>query len=423
MNAHLISIYDKPPEGRARYAWWRFVERHLPTVVIYLMVATLVGVVLAPYVLVTVPSGYVGVLWKRFGGGTVLDPRKLKDEGMRITLPWNKVFLYDLRLQSATESYNAISRDGISLTASINIRFRLKRESVPQLHQSIGPNYVQALVSPEIGNRMREVIAEYTAEDVYSTKRAEIQDKIRQRTEAMLGEKMMVGGESEEAEENAPYRIPLYAMLNLIDTLILGIELPSAVVTAINRKIEQYYISEEYKFRVAREIRESERKKIEAEGISEFQQIVSQGISDSYLRWRGIEATLQLAQSSNSKIVIVGSGKDGLPIILGNADVPSSPQPATPAGNGDTAPKERTTAATAAASSEKVPADTLSKPSEKTPSTQPPVAQTFSYPIPMSLSDIEAAISRLTGALRPAATETAKPDSNPSQKPAAEQQH
>src|ERR1700730_2928454 len=148
----------------------------------------------------------------------------------------------------------------------------------------------------------------------------------------MLGEKMIVGSEGGDSGDldNAPYRIPLYATINLINTLILGIELPSAVVTAINRKIEQYYISEEYKFRVAREIRESERKKIEAEGIHEFQQIVSQGISDSYLRWRGIEATLQLAQSSNSKIVIVGTGKDGLPVILGNFDGSPSPEPASP---------------------------------------------------------------------------------------------
>jgi regulator of protease activity HflC (stomatin/prohibitin superfamily) len=422
MKAYLVSMDGEPPPSRTRHAWWRFVERQLPTVVIYLMVATLIAVVLAPYMLVTVPSGYVGVLWKRFGGGTVLDPRKLKDEGMRITLPWNRVFLYDLRLQSATETYNAISRDGISLTASINIRYRLKRESIPQLHQSIGPNYVEVLLAPEIGNRMREVIADYTAEDVYSTKRAEIQDKIRKHAEAMLGEKMMEGGVSEE-EENAPYRIPLYAMLNLIDTLILGIELPSAVITAINRKIEQYYISEEYKFRVAREIRESERKRIEAEGISEFQQIVSQGISDSYLRWRGIEATLQLAQSSNSKIVIVGSGKDGLPIILGNVDAPPSPPPGAPTGSGDTAPKERTTAATPATSSEKVPADTLTKPSEKVPSTQPPEAPRFSYPFPTSLSDIEAMFSRLTGAMRPAPAETGKLDSGLSTKPAVEQQH
>ena len=126
MNAHFVSIYEKPPPSRRRVAWWRFVERQLPTLVIYLLVATLIGVILAPFMLVTVPSGYVGVLWKRFGGGTVLDPRKLKNEGMRITLPWNQVFLYDLRLQSVTETYNAISRDGISLTASINIRFRLR---------------------------------------------------------------------------------------------------------------------------------------------------------------------------------------------------------------------------------------------------------------------------------------------------------
>jgi regulator of protease activity HflC (stomatin/prohibitin superfamily) len=420
MEAPLASIYDKPPLSRKRYAWWRFVELHLPVLVIYLMVATLVGVILAPYVLVTVPSGYVGVLWKRFGGGTVLDPRQLRNEGMRFVLPWNTLFLYDLRLQSATETYNAISRDGISLSATINIRFRLKRESVPQLHQSIGPNYVNALVIPEIGNRMREVIAEYTAEDVYSTKRAEIQVKIRERAETMLGEKMVVGG---VGEDNAPYQIPLYAMLNLINTLILGIELPTTVVTAINRKIEQYYISEEYKFRVAREIRESERKKIEAEGISEFQRIISQGISDSYLRWRGIEATLQLAQSSNSKIVIVGSGKDGLPIILGNVDASPSSPPASPAGNGDTATKERTTAAAPSTSSKKVPSDALTKPSEKTPSTQPPEAPRFSFPFPMSLSDIEAMFSRLTGAMLPASSETGKPDSNASKKPAAEQQH
>jgi regulator of protease activity HflC (stomatin/prohibitin superfamily) len=420
MNAPFVTIYDKPPPRRKRSAWWRFVEHRLPILVIYLMVATFIAVVLAPFVLVTVPSGNVGVLWKRFGAGTVLDPRKLKDEGMRFILPWNKLFLYDLRLQSTTETHNAISKDGISLTASINIRYRLKREAIPQLHQSIGPNYLQAFVSPEIGNRMREVISEYTAEDVYSTKRVEIQSKIRQRAESTLGEKMMKGGQSDELdEENAPYDIPLYAMLNLIDTLILGIELPTAVVTAIDRKIEQYYISEEYKFRVVREMRESERKKIEAEGISEFQRIVSQGISDSYLRWRGIEATLQLSQSSNSKIVIVGGGKGSLPIILGNVDAPPSPPPV----NGDTVPKERTTAATPAMVSEKVPADTLTKPSEKTPSTtQPPEAPRYSYSFPITWSDLEAVFSRLIEVTRPQ-SDTVKPDGNPSKKPAAEQQH
>jgi regulator of protease activity HflC (stomatin/prohibitin superfamily) len=417
MNAHSVSNYDKPPfVSRTGRSWWRFVGRQLPTLVIYLLVAVLLGVVLAPFMLVTVPSGYVGVLWKRFGGGTVLDPRRLKDEGLSIILPWNRVFLYDLRLQSVTETYNAISKDGISLTARINIRFRLKRNAVPQLHQSIGPNYIQVLIVPEIGNRMREVISEYIAEDVYSTKRAEIQDRIRQRAESMLGEKMVEGGEGEE-EESAPYSIPLYAMLNLIDTLILGIELPPDVVTAINRKIEQYYIAEEYKFRVAREVREAVRKKIEAEGISEFQQLIGQGISPSYLRWRGIEATLQLAQSSNPKIVIIGKEKDGTPIILGNFDAATSPSEAS-VGDGGKTPKERTTAATPTVPSEKMPADTLSKPSEKTPSTQQLEAQRVWNPFPLTLSDIKAWVSRLTGGT---SSDAGGSDTN-SNKPASEQQ-
>src|SRR6202045_2186093 len=119
MKTHLLAVDDKRPTSQIRHACRHFVERQLPKLVIYLLGGTLVYKFLAPFVLVTVPTGYVGVLWKRFGGGTVLDPRKLKDEGMRFILPWNKLFLYDLRLQSATETYNAISRDGISLTAAI----------------------------------------------------------------------------------------------------------------------------------------------------------------------------------------------------------------------------------------------------------------------------------------------------------------
>src|SRR4029078_319141 len=183
----------------------------------------------------------------------------------------------------------------------------------PVIHQAIAPNYLQLLMRPGIGSLTREVMAQYTAEQVYSTARQEIQDKIRSLAEDRLGEKMM-----EREGGDAPYRVSLRDTVILYDTLVQSIELPALVVNAINRKTEQYYIWEEYKCRVEREKRESERKKIEAEGIREFQMIVSQGISDSYLRWRGIEATLQLAQSTNSKVVVIGSAKDGLPLILGN---------------------------------------------------------------------------------------------------------
>jgi regulator of protease activity HflC (stomatin/prohibitin superfamily) len=362
-----ISAYTSlaPPPSRTRYAWWNFVERRLPMLVIYLMVITLVGAIIAPHVLVTVPSGHVGLLWKRFRGGTVLNPRLLKDEGLRLIFPWDQLFLYDLRMQSTTDTYNAITKDGVNITASINIRFRLKHDAVPQLHQSIGPEYISLLVRPEIGNRMREIIAEYNAEEVYSTKRQEIQNRILGRSESMMSEKK-VQRSADQSEYGDAYDIPFDALLNLVDTLVLGIDLPPSVVSAINRKVEQYYLVQEYQFRVERERKESERKKIEAEGIRDFQQIVSQGISDSYVRWRGIEATLQLAQSNNAKVVVIGSGKDGLPIILGNADAPAPPQPPAQPRDSSSAATSPASAPTTTPPLEKTPAANLSTPAEKT---------------------------------------------------------
>ena len=360
MKPHALSLDGMPPPTTTRSKWWRLVDRYLPSVVIYLMLVTLVAVVLFPYAAVTVPSGHAGVLWKRFGGGTVLDPRQIRDEGLHLIWPWNELFLYDLRLQSVTETYNAISSDGVSLTSTMNIRFRLQRAAAPVIHQALGPNYLQLLVRPGIGSLTREVMAQYTAEQVYSTARQEIQDKIRSLSQDRLSEKMM------EREGDEPYRVSLSDTVILYDTLVYGIELPVLVVNAINRKIEQYYISEEYKFRVERERRESERKKIEAEGIREFQQIVSQGISDSYLRWRGIEATLQLSQSTNSKVVIIGSAKDGLPLILGNMDAsPAQGRTGAATEGGSAWPTDTTTAAGPAAESQRTPPAGSATSSEK----------------------------------------------------------
>ena len=177
-----------------------------------------------------------------------------------------------------------------------------------------------------------------------------------------------------------------------------GIELPPAIVAAINRKIEQYYIAEEYKFRVEREKRESERKSIEAEGIRDFQQIVSQGISESYLRWRGVEATLQLSQSTNSKVVVIGSGRDGLPVILGGANLPAPP-PAGSMRSGSDGGKERTTAPSPSVPLEKAPAPGLAAPAEKIPSARSSTSSAAGHEgprsfWPLNLSDFEAYISR-----------------------------
>ena len=346
---------DETPPRRTP---WRFLRRHLPGFSVMLMVALLAAIILYPYIIITVPSGQVGVLWKRFNGydlycwcfvgrGTLLDPQELRDEGLHIIWPWDKLYLYNLRLQSTNKTYNAITSDGVNVAAQINIRFQLLHNDVGVLHKFIGPAYLQSVVDPEIGSRAREVISEYTAQQVY-TSREQIQTKIRNSAQKSLSAHLnsLVQPEAMEQPDPKHYNDFLQNSIQILDTLVLSIELPPAIVAAINRQTEQYYQIQEFKYRVEREAQESRRKQIEANGIAAFQKTVSQGISDSYLRWRGIEATLALAQSPNAKIVIIGSGKDGLPIILGNVDGPvPAPGLGPVPGAVPTAPGDKTSSA------------------------------------------------------------------------------
>jgi len=335
--AYYLSTTDGvPPNARA---FRRFLRRHFPSLTIMLLAVMLVATFLFPFIVITVPSGQVGVLWKRFnsydlycwcfvGRGTIVDPRELRDEGLHVIWPWDKLFLYNLRLQSRTQTYNAISKDGVSVNAQINMRYQLLHNYVGVLHKFIGPNYLYSVVDPEIGSRAREVISQYTAQEVY-TSREQIQEKIRQEAQKSLAGHLnsLVQPEAMEQPDPKHYNDFLQNSIQIIDTLVLSIELPPAIVAAINRQTQQFYEIQEFKYRVEREAQESTRKQVEANGIAAFQRIVGQGISESYLRWRGIEATLALAQSPNSKVVVIGSGKDGLPIILGNMDSPPATQP------------------------------------------------------------------------------------------------
>jgi prohibitin 2 len=296
--------------------------------------------VLWPYVVITVPSGRVGVYWKRintpdfycwcFSRGTTLDPRELKNEGLHFIWPWDKLFIYDLRLQSSPLTINAISKDGVNVTAQMNVRYQLAHRAVAVLHKFIGPQYLETVINPEVGSVAREVISKYTAEEVY-TSRDPIQSQVRAGTQKSLGANLdrLVQPEATEQPDPKGYNDFLQNSIQILDILVLSIELPPAVVDAINSQTAQFYMIQEYKFRVESEAEESKRKQIEANGIAAFQQTVSKGISDSYLRWRGIDATLRLAQSPNTKIVVIGSGGDGLPIIFNADALAPAAQPAT----------------------------------------------------------------------------------------------
>jgi len=430
---------EMPPPKKRRL--WRFFARHVPGLSVVLLVMLLTGTVLYPYVVITVPSGQVGVLWKRFNGfdmycwcfvgrGTILDPQQLRDEGLHVVWPWDNLFIYNLRLQSKPQTYNAISKDGVSVAVQVSIRFQLLHNSIGVLHKFIGPAYLESVLSPEIGSQTRAVISKYTAQEVYTSRDA-IQEAIRTNSQKSLGTHLnnLVQPEAMEQLDPKHFNDFLQNSIQILDTLVLSIELPPEIVAAINRQTEQFYQIQEFKYRVEREVEESKRKQIEANGIAAFQRTVSQGISDSYLRWRGIEATLALAQSKNSKIVIIGSGKEGLPIILGNVDNNSAepgtgPTPATssaPAGGMKPAPAENAPAGTSSTApaggalteaQKKTSAAVLSTPADTT--TQPTGPPSPS--IALDLSEIKALLSRLSEGLRlsePA--KTSEPGTQPKQ--------
>jgi regulator of protease activity HflC (stomatin/prohibitin superfamily) len=385
---------------------WHFF-RHLPSVSIVSALALVVAILLYPYMVITVPSGEVGVLWKRIPSpgiycwcllarGTVLNPEEIRGGGLHIIWPWDRLYLYNLRLQSETEKYNAISADGVSVTVQLNIRYQLSYDSVAVLHKFIGPAYFKSLLSPVIGSQAREVIARFQAKDVYTSRQA-VEAEIRVQAENSLGAHLnqLYQAQASAQYNAAEFETRLQNSIQLLDTLVFDIELPPAIVSAINSQTEQQYKIMEYRFRAEREIEESKRKQIEANGIAAFQQTVSQGISDSYLRWQGIAATLALAQSTNAKVVVIGTGKDGLPIILGNVDAPAPVQPAKPAGGGEGTPPPGASPGTQTTPS--APAPTHDEP-PPTPDKKSSTDASSAF----ELSDIRALLSRLSEILQSA---------------------
>ena len=246
-------------------------------------------------IFITIDPGHEGLLFKRFGGG--IDPdAKPYDQGFHVVAPWNKVVVYDVRVQVAEEDMDVLSSNGLNVTVDVSIRYRPTPGKLGYIHNEIGMNYGNKVVIPEVRSATRKIIGRYTPEEFYSSKRETVQSEIESEVTAILEKKNI--------------------QLDVI--LLRSIILPQTIQDAIERKLKQEQESLEYVFRLEKEEKEAQRKAIEAEGIKKFQDIVSQGISDNYLRWKGIEATEALANSDNSKIVVIGSGKDGLPLILGN---------------------------------------------------------------------------------------------------------
>ncbi|MEW6237225.1 MAG: prohibitin family protein [Candidatus Omnitrophota bacterium] len=294
----------KPSLWRRLRAWW--VRRRF-AIQIGLAIFMLLFLYFWNNIVISVHSGELAVLWLRFFGGTVLD--RTYGEGIHLIFPWDRMYIYDVRVQNLEDEFSVLTVDGLNVEVSISIRFRPVPETLGILHKNLGPDYIQKIISPEIQSVLRVIIGQLHPEEIFTTQRDILRTAIR---ESLL----------QMSEKN----------IKLDDLLIKKIMLPPKVKDAIESKLRQQQIALEYEYRLLEEEQEAKRKKIEAQGIRDFQDIVSDGISQPLLRWRGIEATLELAKSPNAKIVIIGGPQDGLPLILNTGDALSGiPQSASAA--------------------------------------------------------------------------------------------
>jgi regulator of protease activity HflC (stomatin/prohibitin superfamily) len=439
------------PDERVWRERWRRFRQKLRESTPYLIISSLLFLFILAYlfhrIFITVPAGHAGVLYKWFQDGT--DVNSIYGEGLQIIAPWNRMTIYNLRIQEVDQDFNVLTADGLAIETTMSIRFRPTRRLLGMLHKEHGPDYIETYLVPELGSSARRVIGLVTPIQFYSSDRdsveqaidehlrrelreidefintewpnppgyyeyfsyldsvnmsdelkaavfdslnlslivnslrdselrqqiesvgllpfffhlqaendslLDVQEEVARRLEAARG--LLFDSESEresgfydlfQEEGDAVIKVRVdsleqmfnelerekdrispifdaimtqydrfFTVVDIHDVLVKNILLPPQIAQAIQNKLEQEQIAHEFKFRLIRERKEAERKRIEAKGIKDFQDTIATGITNGLLRWKGIEATLKMAESENSKIVIIGAGEEGLPIILGN---------------------------------------------------------------------------------------------------------
>jgi len=270
-------------------------KKFLPYVVVVFVVLVF-GIIVSNSTFLTIKPGQTGVLFKKFSGG--LDKEVIYSQGFHVVAPWNTMYIYNVKEQTAEEKMNVLDKNGLSITVDVTVRFNPYQNKIGYVHERFGISYIQTLVIPEVRSAVRQVMGRYSAEEIYSTKRAEVETNIINEAESTLSSK----------DNN----IKMNALL------IREVVLPDNIKNAIELKLGQEQESLAYQFKLEKELKEAERKRIMAEGEAKANSIINSSLTPELLKMRGIEATLELAKSPNAKVVVIGSGKDGMPLILGN---------------------------------------------------------------------------------------------------------
>lgn len=270
-------------------------RKFLP-IIILVAIGLFVVTALSSSLFYTLGPAERAVIFFKFGGG--LDKENVIGPGFHIKAPWNDKYVFDVSEQKVEEGMDVLDKNGLSISVDVSVRFSPMAARIGYIQETFQRDYISRLVIPEVRSSVRQVMGRYTAEEIYSTKRSEVESAIRNETEAVLG--------------NENNNVQMRALL------IRSINLPAQIKQAIENKLQQEQEALAYQFRLDKEKSEAERKRIAAEGEAVANKIVNSSLTPALLKMRGIEATKDLAGSSNAKVVIVGNSKDGLPIILGD---------------------------------------------------------------------------------------------------------
>ncbi len=267
----------------------------LVSVIVFLLFGLTVMFSFASSIFYVIESTERAVIFYKFGKG--LDKENVVKPGFGIKAPWNDIYKFDITDNLVEETIDVLDGSGLSINVDVTMNFHLAYDSVGEIYETYQFDFLRRLVRPVFRSTVRDVMGRYTAEEIYSTKRAEVENLIQEEASVVL----------KKPGNN----------IIMKSLLIRSITLPAQIKEAIENKLQQEQEALAYQYRLDREKSEAERKRIEANGEANANKIINSSLTPALLKMRGIEATTLLAESPNSKVIVIGSGKDGLPLILG----------------------------------------------------------------------------------------------------------
>jgi regulator of protease activity HflC (stomatin/prohibitin superfamily) len=263
-------------------------------------------IVLWPKITVQVPAGYLGVIFKPLGGGVIED--QIANEGLNIKWPWTIITNYSVQIQKHSIDLEVLTSDLMKTKVKVTFQYEVNPATLPILHKYVGEKYLESIVVPEVISVTRGLIAGFKSDQAFTSNVLSLQNDISIDINKLILEKISPPGLSD------------IRLIQISDVQIIDIQFPEDVAKAIQQKLIELAKADGYKYILEAAKQEAKRKAIEAEGIRQFQETVKTGLTDNYLRWKGIEATEKLANSDNTKVVVFGQGAGGLPLIFGDMD-------------------------------------------------------------------------------------------------------